>query len=353
MTRVTVAICTYNRAKTGYLEQAIQSVLNQVYKDMNIIVYDNGSTDNTCDVVSTFIDPRLTYVRISENTPDIFNIILSECKTEYIIIFHDDDIMLPHMVETEVRILDKYPNAAIIGQIFSPMMTIDSNGKALYKHIPILNSLTVFNKCELIKNNLKYGSNIIVCPSVMFRISFVNKFNFKFDIKCGPAVDWLLWLQINMNECQIILVKEFLLKYRVHPESGTHYSNKTGAFLDSFFYIEKWLVSNEFTNTQMLKEKFISHAIMPFGKKLFLDEGKITDITAYLSELSNQYSWQPTHRNTIAEGLLHYSINMIIKKEMVFSQYFKLRHLILHNFQSSPSLIQELKWILKLLIYNL
>ena len=51
MTRVTVAICTYNRANTGYLEQAIQSVINQVYEDINIVVYDNGSTDNTFDIV--------------------------------------------------------------------------------------------------------------------------------------------------------------------------------------------------------------------------------------------------------------------------------------------------------------
>lgn len=353
MTRVTVAICTYNRANTGYLEQAIQSVINQVYEDINIVVYDNGSTDNTFDVVSNFTDSRLTYVKIQKNTRDIFNIILSACNTEYIIIFHDDDIMLPHMVETEVRILDEHPNAAIVGQISSPMMIVDSNGKAVYKHIPIFNSLIIFNRHELIKNNLKHGVDIITCPSVMFRHAFIKKFNFKFDLKCGPAVDWLMWLQINTNECQIIGVKKLLIKYRVHSKSDTHYCNKTGVFLDSFYYIEQWLISNGFTDTQMLKDKFISHAIMPFGKKLFLNETIITDIKVYLAELSNKYSWQPKHKNTIAEGLLYDSVNIIIREKISFSEYFKLRFLISQSLGSTPSLTRELKWILKFLIYNL
>lgn len=65
MPEVTIAIPTYNRA--SLLKEAIQSVLNQTYKDFELLICDNTSTDNTEGVVSTFSDPRIKYHKNKNN----------------------------------------------------------------------------------------------------------------------------------------------------------------------------------------------------------------------------------------------------------------------------------------------
>jgi len=63
--KVSVVIPTYNRAHL--VGRAIRSVLNQTYQDFEIIVVDDGSTDNTKEVVKSFNDPRIRYIRHEKN----------------------------------------------------------------------------------------------------------------------------------------------------------------------------------------------------------------------------------------------------------------------------------------------
>lgn len=176
MPRVTVAICTYNRAH--YLAESLQSVIDQTYKDIAIIVYDNASTDNTEAVVRSFSDPRVDYIKNEKNISGVGNLnkALSCCKTEFLVIFHDDDIMLPHMIETEVAAMDKYPNTAICGQMYSSL-TIDSNSKILTRNIPRKKKYLVYEQYDFINECLKCGHDFLTCPSVMFNMSFIKKNN--------------------------------------------------------------------------------------------------------------------------------------------------------------------------------
>ena len=96
---VTIAIPTYNRADR-FLRPAIECALNQTWRDLEIIVSDNCSTDNTTEVVGSYGDPRLRYIRQDENigANNNFNFCVENANGSYFLLFHDDDVIDPDMV---------------------------------------------------------------------------------------------------------------------------------------------------------------------------------------------------------------------------------------------------------------
>ncbi len=91
---VTIAIPTYNRAD-GYLKQTIQSAVSQTYTNIEIIVSDNCSTDNTEIVVKGFNDPRIRYFKHSKSIGYIgnANFCVEQARGDYLLLLHDDDLI--------------------------------------------------------------------------------------------------------------------------------------------------------------------------------------------------------------------------------------------------------------------
>jgi glycosyltransferase involved in cell wall biosynthesis len=97
---VTIAIPTYNRAG-GYLGLALQSASGQTYPDIEILVADNASTDGTGDLVRSYADPRIRYIRHAANigANNNFNFCVREARGKYFLLLHDDDLIDPDFVE--------------------------------------------------------------------------------------------------------------------------------------------------------------------------------------------------------------------------------------------------------------
>lgn len=98
---VTIGMPTYNRAN-GYLREALESALAQTYSNLEIVISDNGSTDNTESVVRSYLDPRIRFFRqqppVSPN--DNFNFCLQQASGAYFLMLHDDDKIDPDFVGT-------------------------------------------------------------------------------------------------------------------------------------------------------------------------------------------------------------------------------------------------------------
>lgn len=101
---VSIIIPTHNRSE--YVKRAIQSCLDQTYEDIEVIVVDDASTDNTEGVVTSFSDERVTYVRNDENlgAPKTRNRGLDLARGEYINFLDDDDELLPEKVREQVAL---------------------------------------------------------------------------------------------------------------------------------------------------------------------------------------------------------------------------------------------------------
>ena len=101
MVKVSVCIPTYNRA--DYLQYAVNSVLQQTYEDWELIVCDDGSTDNTAEIIGNYDESRLHYVRHPENIGRSRNMRsgFEAAKGEYFIKFDDDDAIASDFLAKE------------------------------------------------------------------------------------------------------------------------------------------------------------------------------------------------------------------------------------------------------------
>src|SRR5258708_6443684 len=110
MPKVTVCLPTYNRAH--YLREAIESVLSQTFQDFELLICDNASTDETSEVVKSFRDARIRYVRHSRNInmPKNWVYAVNESTGQYCGILSDDDRWDPLFLERLITPLDENEN---------------------------------------------------------------------------------------------------------------------------------------------------------------------------------------------------------------------------------------------------
>ena len=126
---VTIAIPTYNRADK-FLKQVITAALDQTWKNIEVLIGDNASTDHTKDIVLSFEDNRIKYFQHSKNigANSNFNTLLNKAKGKWFFLFHDDDMIDKDFIETCISVTKGKTN---LGFIRTGVRAIDKNGKIL------------------------------------------------------------------------------------------------------------------------------------------------------------------------------------------------------------------------------
>lgn len=126
---VSIGIPTYNRANS-YLKQALQSAVNQIYQNIEIIVSDNCSSDDTESVVKEFRDPRIRYYRQSKNIGAVpnCNFCLEQSQGKYFLALYDDDLIDEDFISTCMEAVRPHDEP---GVIFTGAREIDSEGNVL------------------------------------------------------------------------------------------------------------------------------------------------------------------------------------------------------------------------------
>lgn len=122
---VSVCIPTYNRAH--YLPYTLETILNQTFVDFELVICDDCSTDNTAQVVASFKDSRIRYMRNQRNLgiPGNLNRCVELAQGKYVAIYHDHDLYEPTILEESVDLLDRYPN---MGYVATGSKFIDQQG---------------------------------------------------------------------------------------------------------------------------------------------------------------------------------------------------------------------------------
>jgi glycosyltransferase involved in cell wall biosynthesis len=126
---VSIGIPTYNRSE-NYLKQAVQSAVNQAYPNIEIIISDNCSTDNTGMVIQGLNEPRIRYFRQSINIGKLnnSNFCVQQAKGDYFLLLHDDDLIDHDFVSVCMKAVDYNVNC---GVILTGTRVIDGNGKKI------------------------------------------------------------------------------------------------------------------------------------------------------------------------------------------------------------------------------
>ena len=113
--RITVVLPVYNGAK--YITEAIRSVLAQTFRDFELVVIDDGSTDRTAQILKNFRDTRLRVIRFAENQGLVaaLNTGIRQSQSELIARMDADDICVPQRFEHQVAFLDAHPEVVLCG----------------------------------------------------------------------------------------------------------------------------------------------------------------------------------------------------------------------------------------------
>lgn len=113
--KVTIGMPTYNRAN-GFLVPALECALAQDWENLEIVVSDNCSDDNTGDIVNSYDDPRIRYFRQKENigANNNFNFCVEQAQGTYLLLFHDDDIIDPDIVSSCMEAAGGNPGYGVI-----------------------------------------------------------------------------------------------------------------------------------------------------------------------------------------------------------------------------------------------
>lgn len=279
MYKLTVTVLTYNRPH--YLIRMLDSIQVQTYKDFCVVIYDNGSTDNTADVIKPYlIDERFSYHKEIRNNPDIFNIIIKNCQTEYLLIVHDDDIMLPKMIEAEIKILESNKNISLVS---TNINYIDTKDKLLQPNI--LGRMTgnrdyIIKSRKFIEHYIK-DENLIACPTVMFRMSVIRENNILFEFKkAGKSCDTYMWLELNQLPYNFYYINEVLYDYRIHEQQDSNNLLEMVPLLKIPVY--NLLLENKYSKTTILSWlKYVNNhivEILGFSKNVENDYKRVKEL---------------------------------------------------------------------------
>ncbi|MCM8828358.1 MAG: glycosyltransferase [Candidatus Omnitrophica bacterium] len=275
MEKVTIGIPTYNSEK--YIKDCLRSILSQTYANLEIIVVDNGSTDNTEKIVFSFADSRIRFHKNPENIYcyGSYNVILHLAETELVAIYHSDDVYQPTIVERQVEFLKKHPD---VMAVFTEANIINAKGEIIgeWKIPEHLENTEIFDFYAAYNNFLKYG-DFFICPSGMFVkkvfseiglfkeedffqitddaywLELLKKYEMKREMQF-TANDLEMWLRI-LQKFSVGILRKKLINYRVHPAQGTfsHYSTSSENYFIVMDYYEKYAREKNFLSLRYCK----------------------------------------------------------------------------------------------------
>ena len=215
---VSVCVPTYNGA--AFIEETLRSIVNQSYQDFELLIVDDGSTDNTLEIVQSFSDPRIQLHRNPERLgiPGNWNRCLSLARGEYVCVFHQDDVMLPENLERKVQLLSADPT---LGFVHSAVETLvdESAPSSFADWIEDATEDTVWGGPEYFRTLLLRG-NRVCAPTVMARRRALLEQG-GFDRDLGFACDYAMWLRLCMTQ-RVGFLASPLVRYRWHGGNASH-----------------------------------------------------------------------------------------------------------------------------------
>lgn len=210
---VTVVMPAYNASR--YIKEAIESVLIQTYKDFELIVIDDGSTDTTPDIIDDLAkkDSRIHLITQSnQGVANALNGAIELATTRWIVVMHADDIMMPNRIERQLEFVYSNPDIVVAGSF---ILYINERGRIVGKFKSPLTTREIV--WEYVQKNELIG---LTHPSVIMRKDVVEEVG-GYRNQFVPAEDIDLWNRIVEKGYGILVQPKYLLKYRLHSSAAS------------------------------------------------------------------------------------------------------------------------------------
>jgi glycosyltransferase involved in cell wall biosynthesis len=261
---VSIILPAYNCEK--YIAASVASIIEQVYDNFELIIINDGSTDNTASILKSLSDPRITILNNDGNKGLIYSLnrAIDECKGEYIARMDADDIAATDRIEKQVHWLLHHPDTAVVGS-FIKIIDDNSEEKTDWKLDRLTTSADSIRQAMVKENCLAH-------PTVMARAEVLKRY--KYSPAQKNIEDYDLWLRILADGLIIEKIPQPLLYYRDHATSVTstylksqnpRYKNYLckKRFLSQRIKAKRWSGFESAIAVTMLQDRF-----MAFGKSI-------------------------------------------------------------------------------------
>ncbi len=209
--KISIVMPVYNAGR--YLDAAIESVLNQTFRDFELIIINDASTDNSLELIFGYNDDRIRIITNESNQgiTKSLNHALMICQAPFIARMDADDIMHSDRLKKQYDLMSTNSDIAVLAtriELINEDGDVTGNWNTDAETISERDIRHVMSK-----------TNCIAHPSVMMRMDIAREFLYRDNQK--GAEDWDLWLRILNRGYRILKLDEVLLSYRIHPSSIT------------------------------------------------------------------------------------------------------------------------------------
>jgi len=210
--QISVILPIYNAS--AYLHEALESVLQQTFTDFELLVIDDGSTDNSVEIVKSYDDWRIRLISNAHDFISSLNKGIEAATGKYIARMDADDVMLPHRLETQFQFMETDMDIDICGsfaECFGIRQQIMQN---VIKHRQIISMLLL--------------TNPLIHPSVMIRRTvFGNGHSLRYPDGYPCAEDYKLWTVLAGKGYRFANIPEVLMRYRRSSSQVTERDSAT------------------------------------------------------------------------------------------------------------------------------
>ncbi|RNC63283.1 glycosyltransferase family 2 protein [Proteiniphilum sp. X52] len=260
---ISVLIPLYNSA--AFIRETIDSVLAQTFSDFELLLMDDGSSDDTADIVRTYKDPRIRYERCPHDFVGTFNRGVDIARGKYVALLDHDDMMVPRRLQMQYDFMESRPDIVACGGI---MRTF---GKISIDWVPVL------EYDRIILEYLRRRTGPVFNPTCFFRKEVIDKYNIRYRRGYHFAVDTKFWTDV-VKIGKIENMPEILVWYRT---SDTQTSRVTlpESFKSSHVIYQEFIdyLLSKLNDNEEIKPK-LTERFMPAMKKL-------TELSLFTSDL--------------------------------------------------------------------
>jgi glycosyltransferase involved in cell wall biosynthesis len=260
---VSVIIPVYNSEK--FLKESIESIINQTYPNIEIICVDDGSTDNSKEILQQYFDKIQVISQSNQGLASALNNGIGKASGRWIKWFSPDDVMLPDAIEILVNQIKKFPNTIV----YSNWEIIDEKGKKIREFSESnYNDLSEFDYNIRLLDSQQINVNTTLIPLSLFQKGCVFR-----NLEDPVAIDYDFFLQAALQyNTRFHLIPKPLIQYRIHQNQLSHKNiSKT---LDYIQFIRSEILNRidpKIRNQYILalksfqKDKPIGKKVMSFG----------------------------------------------------------------------------------------
>lgn len=249
---ISVGVITYNSEK--YILDALESIYNQTYKNIELVISDDGSKDSTINLCVAWIkekEKRFSKVKLIKSekntgTSANMNRLFEACSGTWVKAFAGDDQLLPNTIENFAKYVDDHSDDDIV---FSKVLCENDNKeKQEWAFAEPNKFFKTMTKREIYFALLE--NNFLPAPSVFINKAFWRK-NGKFEEGIPLIEDWPFWIKTYKKKCRIGYMDEYTVIYRF---SETSVSQHTASQQVQSIFLDSFLKAEKFASEQMKKD---------------------------------------------------------------------------------------------------